>query len=141
MADQRTPPNVDDSPDQMKPEGATRNSSLKASRSLNRIASASLGAGRSFEETDHRAAGERTPRDLNSSFERVHEHRAVAAVGERVGPVPVVVSVRLFSAVGLFNIFRNFRFKGADVQVERIGDLVELDRPAFAPNGSKGAQP
>jgi hypothetical protein len=66
---------------------------------------------------------------------------AVAAVGERVGPVPVVVSVRLFSAVDLFNIFRNFRFKGADVQVERIGDLVELDRPAFAPNGSKGAQP
>jgi hypothetical protein len=91
---------------------ATRNSSLNASRSLNRIAGASRGAGRSFEATDHRAAGERTPRDLDSSFERVHEHWAVAAVGERVGPVPVVVSVRLFS-----------------------------DRPAFAPNGSKGAQP
>ncbi len=29
----------------------------------------------------------------------------------------------------------------ADVQVERIGDLVKLDRAAFAPNRSKGAQP
>ena len=40
---------------------ASRNSSLKASRSLNRIAGPSLGAGRSFEGTDHRATGERTP--------------------------------------------------------------------------------
>jgi hypothetical protein len=115
MADQRTPPNVDDSPDQTKPDQVTQRHQEQQPQSVSvaqRIASASLGAGRSFEATDHRAAGERTPRDLNSSFERVHEHWAVAAVGERVGPVPVVVSVRLFS-----------------------------DRPAFAPNGSKGAQP
>jgi hypothetical protein len=31
--------------------------------------------------------------------------------------------------------------KGAHVQVERIGDLVALDCPAFTPNVSKGAQP
>jgi hypothetical protein len=67
---------------------ASRNSSLKASRSLNRIAGPSLGAGRSFAATDHRAIGERIPRDLKSSVDWVDEDWAVAAVGERVGPRP-----------------------------------------------------
>jgi hypothetical protein len=119
---------------------ASRNNSLKASWSLNRIAGPSLGAGRSFEGTDHRAIGERTPRDLNSSVERVDQDWARRGREKRLAPVQIVVSVQLFGAVGVFNLFRNRQFKGADIQVERIVDLVELDRPAFAPNGSKGAQ-
>ena len=106
------------------------------------MAGPSLGAGRSFEGTDHRATGERTLRHLKSSGERVDEDWAIAAVGGKgLAPVQVVVSVPLFGAVGVFNLFRNCRFERADIQVERSGDLVELDRPAFAPNGSKGAQP
>ena len=67
---------------------ASRNSSLKAFRSLNRIAGPSLGAGRSFEATDHRAIGERIPRDLTPSVDWVDEYWAVAAVGVRVGSLP-----------------------------------------------------
>jgi hypothetical protein len=60
---------------------------------------------------------------------------------KRLAPVQIVVSVQFFGAVGVFNFFRNCQFKGANIQVERSGDLIELDRSAFAPNGSKGAQP
>ncbi len=49
---------------------ASRNSNLKAFRSLNGMAGPRLGADRSFAATDHRATGERTAHDLNSSVER-----------------------------------------------------------------------
>ena len=120
---------------------ASRNSSLKASRSLNRIAGPSLGAGRSFEATDHRAIGERIPRDLKPSVDWVDEYCAETAVGERVGSLPGCGERSALHHSGVFDIFRKARFERVHVQVERIGDLVALDCPAFAPNVSKGAQP
>lgn len=90
---------------------ASRNSSLKASRSLNRIAGPSLGAGRSFEATDHRAIGERISRDLKSSVDWVDEYWAVAAVGVRVGSLPGCGERSALHHSGVFDIFREARFE------------------------------
>jgi hypothetical protein len=119
---------------------ASRNSSLKASRSLNRMAGPSLGAGGSFKATDHRATGERTP-PIYIRASNGRRTLAVAAVGERVGPRPCCGERSALQRSRCVQHLQELPIQGADVQVERIGDLVELDRPAFAPNGSKGAQP